>query len=159
MILGHVNLITGFLLAILTGLGVNYGIHFLFRYNEEIVKKTSSVALKHAFVSTGRASLTGAFTTAISFITLGFSKFRGFSEFGLLASIGIMITLLAIYVMVTAFVIIKNKYFSKTIKTKPIKKMKLKNENKSRNGKKIILTVFVILIIFTGLFLLQNKKY
>jgi predicted RND superfamily exporter protein len=126
---GYINLITGFLLAILTGLGVNYGIHLLFRYREEY-KTGNELALKHAFISTGRASITGAATTAISFATLIFSRFLGFSEFGFLASLGIMITLASTYILVAAMISITARFRKPAALTSP---------EKSRNARKYLL--------------------
>ena len=79
----HINFITGFLIAILTGLGVNYGIYLLIRYNEEL-KKGSQDALRKSFVATGSPNFIGALTISLSFASLAFSKFLGFLNSALL---------------------------------------------------------------------------
>ncbi len=153
----HINLITGFLIAILTGLGVNYGIHFLFRYREESKLIDKKKALKDAFILTGQASLTGALTTAVSFFTLSFSKFLGFSEFGILASSGIMITLISIYIVVTSLIILFNKLYKKE-KTTPVEK-KVNVLNNSNNILKfIIIGVSIILLTLTIIFIFNLRK-
>ena len=38
LLIGHVNIISGFLVAILTGLGINYGIHLYIRFKQELRK-------------------------------------------------------------------------------------------------------------------------
>lgn len=146
--LNHLNLITGFLIAILTGLGVNYGIHFIFRYNDESRRISNTKALKNSFIKTGLPSLTGALTTAVSFFTLSFSRFLGFSEFGILASFAIIITLISIYVIVTALIVLTNRFVKekKIIKVNPTIKWKKFYFNYIE---KIIYSVTLPLIIIT----------
>ena len=106
-IYGHINLITGFLMAILTGLGVNYGIHFIFRYQEErFAQNDIKTALSTAFIKTGRPSLIGALTTSVAFLVLAFSTFKGFSEFGLLAGLGIPVILLSAYMTTSCLILL-----------------------------------------------------
>lgn len=159
MVYHHINLITAFLIAILTGLGVNYGMHFLFRYREYL-KNSNNNALKESFVSTSLASLTGALTTAASFFALIFSKFLGFSEFGLLASIGIMITLLSTYIIVASLITIANKIFTKKMKIKKNKEEYKKTDKDSSNNimKLIILISSLILMILTIFFIFNLKN-
>ncbi|HBE01569.1 MAG TPA: hypothetical protein DC049_03710, partial [Spirochaetia bacterium] len=74
---GSINLVTGFLMAILSGLGVNYGIFFILRYQEALnsgLKKKQ--AIQDSFTGSGGPSLAGALTTAVSFFILCASRFR-----------------------------------------------------------------------------------
>ena len=91
MVLGNLNLITTFLVAILFGLGIDFGIHYLLRFKEE---RSRGSDLEKAFITmfreTGIASLTAALTTSIAFANLIFSDFSAFSEFGFIASIGVL---------------------------------------------------------------------
>lgn len=154
----HINLITAFLIAILTGLGVNYGMHFLFRYKENL-KNSNNNALKESFISTGLASLTGAITTAASFFALTFSKFLGFSEFGLMSSIGIMITLLSTYIVTASLIILTNNIFTKKRKIKKTEEYKkIIKENSNNIMKSIILTASLFLMIFTIIFIFNLKN-
>lgn len=163
VLLGHLNLITAFLIAILTGLGVNYGIHFLVRFNEEQAKTTYQRALYHSFLKTGRASLTGALTTAVSFFTLSFSKFRGFSEFGMLASAGILITLLATYIVVAACMIITRARRIKGIvlfKTNAYKEVIVSEQTHRRNRKFVLLLSLVMVVVTASLaFKLKDLRF
>jgi|GEM_PF-6685450 len=160
VVLHHINLITGFLIAILTGLGVNYGIHFLFRYREETNNDDHENALKKSFITTGLASLTGALTTAVSFATLSFSKFLGFSEFGILASSGIMFTLLSTYIVVAALICFIDKYILKN-KKQNIKKRSILSLDLNFKLKRhyfFIISIILIIITFAGIGVLINKK-
>ncbi len=92
--IGRLNIITGFLAAILFGLGVDFVIHLFLRYMEA---RRGGEAVERAFrtttVSTGRAVVSSALTTASAFIVVRFADFQGYQEFGLLASVGIVITM------------------------------------------------------------------
>jgi len=96
LIFGQLNLITSFLIAILCGLGIDFGIHLLLRYKEEReAGKNYEEAIILMFRHTGVASFTSAVTTSFAFLVLYFSGFRAFQEFGVIAGVGILFTLLA----------------------------------------------------------------
>lgn len=98
--LGEVNIITGFLAAILSGLGIDFGIHLFMRFMEE---RRAGVgvegSLERAIMVTGRASFTGAATTAAAFLALALARFEGFSQFGEVAAAGVLLAYLANYVV------------------------------------------------------------
>jgi uncharacterized protein len=97
---GSVNLLTGFLAAILGGLGIEHGIHLLGRYESLRAKgESSEQATRDAFTHTGGAALISAVVAALTFLSLAISEFRAFREFGVIASMG-MLTVIAAYVLV-----------------------------------------------------------
>ncbi|WP_226994043.1 efflux RND transporter permease subunit [Myxococcus hansupus] len=97
---GEVNLLTGFLGAILGGLGVEHGIHLLGRYlHLRGEGRTSVDATRESFTHTGGAALVSALVAALTFFVLGTSRFRAFHEFGIIAGVG-MVVLIAAYVLV-----------------------------------------------------------
>ncbi|HYI00144.1 efflux RND transporter permease subunit [Hyalangium sp.] len=97
---GRVNLLTGFLGAILGGLGIEHGIHLLGRYLYLRGQKwQAEEATREAFTHTGSAALTSALVAALTFFLLGTSNFRAFREFGVIAGVGMLLMVLA-YVLV-----------------------------------------------------------
>ncbi|WP_224367916.1 efflux RND transporter permease subunit [Hyalangium versicolor] len=97
---GRVNLLTGFLGAILGGLGIEHGIHLLGRYlylRGQGWKEEE--ATRESFTHTGSAALTSALVAGLTFFILGTSRFRAFREFGVIAGIGMLLMVLA-YVLV-----------------------------------------------------------
>ena len=97
---GRVNLLTGFLGAILGGLGIEHGIHLLGRYlhlRGESWKP--SEAARETFTHTGSAAIISALVAALTFLLLGTSQFRAFREFGVIAGVG-MLMLVGAYVVV-----------------------------------------------------------
>ncbi|MCH8933374.1 MAG: MMPL family transporter, partial [Nitrospinae bacterium] len=106
LIIGHVNIISGFLIAILTGLGINYGIHLYVRFKQELRKgKTSPEAAELVATQVGRSGFTAMTTTISVFSLMIFSDFRGFSEFGTIATIGIICAFLSYFFLLPALIL------------------------------------------------------
>lgn len=92
MMVGQLNLLTVFLVAILFGIGIDYGIYLFssyshFREQGEEVKSS----LTAVYWESGKPLAGAALTTALAFAILMTTDFRGFFEFGLLAAVGILI--------------------------------------------------------------------
>jgi predicted RND superfamily exporter protein len=97
---GTISLLTGFLGAILGGLGVEHGIHLLGRYGTlRDEGRDADAAIRETFAHTGTAALVSSLVAALTFASLAISEFRAFREFGVIAAIGLLI-LLAAYVLV-----------------------------------------------------------
>lgn len=88
---GQINILTGFLLAILGGLGVEYGVHLIRRYEQERMRGASHEdALFFTHSQMGRTLFSAALTSSSAFFILAISDFRGFSELGIIAGFGIL---------------------------------------------------------------------
>lgn len=88
---GRINILTGFLLAILSGLGSEYGIHFVRRYILERQNgKGKLEAIEETYNVMGRSLFSAALTSASAFFILSISDFKGFSELGVIAGLGIV---------------------------------------------------------------------
>lgn len=100
VMVGQINILTGFLLAILGGLGVEYGVHLIRRFTQELLSgKSRAQAVEISYLQTGRALGSAAITSAAAFLILSFSDFRGFSELGKIAGIGIL-SIYCVYMLV-----------------------------------------------------------
>lgn len=96
---GQINIVTGFLLAILSGLGVEYGIHLIRRYYQERGEGIPhEQAVSDSYRHTGRALLSAALTSAGAFLVLSLSDFRAFSELGKIAGFGVL-SIYAVYML------------------------------------------------------------
>lgn len=111
MVLGGLNLITIFLVLILFGLGIDFGIHGLSRYREA---RLTGSSVEHAICiilsRTGAASLMAGLTTAIGFFALLITDFRAFYEFGFIAGTGIILTYISTHAMLPAMLVIAEKF-------------------------------------------------
>jgi predicted RND superfamily exporter protein len=93
---GHLTLLSAFFAAILFGLGIDYGIHLVGRVEELIGEGQAEIAaIPTAAAGVGRGLLTGAATTALIFLAMNLSGFRGFAELGTIAAIGVAACLAA----------------------------------------------------------------
>ena len=97
------NILTGFVGAILLGLGIDHGIHLLGRYQSERAEDlTQQEALQRTFANTGRAVVLAAVTTFVGFAGLSFTEFRAFREFGQMTAWGTAFIVLAYAVVLPA---------------------------------------------------------
>ncbi len=92
----ELNMVSAFTLAVLAGVGIDFGVHLLTHYSRERGDGLSpEQSLKASFSKLGPSLLVAAFTTACGFGALGVASFRGFAEMGPIAALGIVITLAA----------------------------------------------------------------
>jgi predicted RND superfamily exporter protein len=102
--IGHINIITGFLVGILSGLGVDYSVHLFLRLRLE--RKEPSSADPDIFwrsiSSTGHSLFVGSAAAAFTFYLLSFSSFRAFSEFGFVCGTGIAAVFLCLILSFSA---------------------------------------------------------
>jgi predicted RND superfamily exporter protein/phosphatidylglycerophosphatase A len=97
------NILTGFGGAILLGLGIDHGIHFLGRYQSERAEERDvQESLRRTFANTGRAVVLAAVTTFVGFAGLSFTEFRAFREFGQMTAWGTAFIVLAYAVVLPA---------------------------------------------------------
>ena len=94
--IGHLNIISQAFIVMLLGLGIDFGIQFLGRYEEEVQRgKSSEEAVEITLTTTGKALLTGGGTTAAAFFAMCFNDFTGLTELGWIAGTGVLLALWA----------------------------------------------------------------
>lgn len=99
------NLISAFTLAILTGMGIDFGLHLLTHYTRERESGfTPAQSMIHTLDSVGPSLVVAAGTTALGFAALWVASFRGFSEMGPIAAFGIMAALSAFLLLMPSLV-------------------------------------------------------
>ncbi|MFH2005792.1 MAG: phosphatidylglycerophosphatase A [bacterium] len=99
------NLLSAFFGVILLGLGVDHGIHLLARVQAEYSEgREPEQCVRNAFGETGRAVLIAGTTTAVGFIGLSVSEFRGFREFGQIAAAGTAFVVVSYLLLLPALV-------------------------------------------------------
>ncbi len=122
---GHLNMITAFIFAVLLGLGIDFGIHFLNRYMECRHKGMNTLdSLIEAEGNTGRAIFTGAMTTSAAFFSLTLADFRGFSQFGFIAGMGLVFCVIASFLVHPAMLLLSEKMVPIVKKDGPTKDIK-----------------------------------
>jgi uncharacterized protein len=103
---GHLNILTITFLPILIGLAIDFGIHLITRYEEELRKgETRHTALDRAMVNTGLGIFTGCFTTAGAFFAMGFTDFKGIQEMGIITGGGMILSMVPMMTFLPALIL------------------------------------------------------
>lgn len=104
LVYGRLNLITSSFISVLLGLGIDFPVHLLSRYNEFRRQSVSIVdSLRESLMRTGPGIVTGALTTVLAFMTTATTEFTAFAELGIITSVGLVIMLVATLLVVPAF--------------------------------------------------------
>ena len=101
LVIGHLSLFSVMFISIVIGIGIDYGIYFLFRYEEELfLGRNLREALETTARRGGAGSLLGAVTAAATFFVLIATEFRGLQELGIIGGSAILLSWIA---MMTVF--------------------------------------------------------
>lgn len=86
--------ITSSFAAVLMGLAIDFSVHLLARYDEDLRGgATRRHALFSALSKAGPGVLTGAVTTALAFLTIATTEFTSYGEMGVITAIGLVVAL------------------------------------------------------------------
>jgi uncharacterized protein len=103
---GHLNILTITFMPMLIGLAIDYGVHLITRYEEELRHgKTEEAAMTKAIVFTGQGIFTGALTTAGAFLAMAFTDFKGIQEMGIICGGGLLICLVPMMTLLPALLL------------------------------------------------------
>jgi multidrug efflux pump subunit AcrB len=117
LVIGHLNVATGFLFSIVAGNGINFGIIFLGRYVEEVRHgKTVNESIHLARATTWRATLTAVLAATAAYGSLYVSEFQGLRQFAIIGALGMLLCWLAAYLILPSLLIV----FHRIVPTEPI---------------------------------------
>ncbi len=118
LFIGHLNILSVTFAPLLLGLGIDYGVHWLARYEEEQRKQgvPKKEALEATMTRLGPGILLAGFSAALSFFPLVLTGFRGLVELGIICSMGLFVTTLATLWLLPPLILI----FDKSDPSKPI---------------------------------------
>ena len=101
LLVGQLTSFSVMFVSVVIGIGIDYGIYFLFRYREEgVLGRHLTDALENTAARAGPGILFGALTAAATFYILTIAEFPGIREFGFISGTAI---LLAFVAMITVF--------------------------------------------------------
>jgi len=104
---GHLTIFSVMFISIVIGIGIDYGIYFLFRYEEEIfLGRNLKEALEQTAARAGPGMLIGALTAGGTFYVLMLTDFRGIQELGFIAGTAILMAWLGMMTLFPALVVI-----------------------------------------------------
>ncbi len=95
LFVGHLNILTIAFFPMLIGLAIDFGVHLITRYEEELRKgATEPEAIEQSLVHSGQGVFTGCLTTAGAFYAMAFTEFKGVQEMGIITGGGMILSLL-----------------------------------------------------------------
>jgi hopanoid biosynthesis associated RND transporter like protein HpnN len=104
---GHLTVFSVMFIALFVGLGVDYGVYLLFRYDEELgVTRDPRAALETAIGRGGPGIVFGALSAAGTFAVLMLTEFRGIVEFGFIGALSILMALAAMLTLFPALLLV-----------------------------------------------------
>jgi predicted RND superfamily exporter protein len=105
--LGHLNAATGFLVSIVAGNGINFGIIYVARVYEE---RLQGCELKEAIVTaslrTRRATLSAALVASAAYGSLAVSDFHAFRHFAIIGGAGMLVCWLAAFLYLPSLLLL-----------------------------------------------------
>ncbi|MEM9711029.1 MAG: efflux RND transporter permease subunit [Actinomycetota bacterium] len=107
-VLGYsINLVTATIAAVSIGIGIDFAIHYITRYREELERHGQrSIAVRIAGEGTGLALVASAVSSSIGFGLLAFAPMPLFAAYGLLTAIMIIMALVATLVVLPSLLVL-----------------------------------------------------
>ncbi|HJV35694.1 MMPL family transporter [Geomonas sp.] len=105
--IGHLNILSMVFAIMLIGIGIEYGIQLVLRYQEEL--KLGSMELEAIHTGLDRniwAIVMAAATVAAAFLTFVFTDFRGIAELGVIAGGGVVICVAVTFTVLPAMLVL-----------------------------------------------------
>jgi hydrophobe/amphiphile efflux-3 (HAE3) family protein len=103
----ELNVATSMLSAIMIGVGVDYTIHFLWRYREERRRPIpSEEAVRKTLITTGRGIIFNALSVVVGFSVLMISGFMPVRFFGFLVAVSILSCLMGALVLIPSLCLV-----------------------------------------------------
>jgi hopanoid biosynthesis associated RND transporter like protein HpnN len=108
---GHLNILSMVFAIMLIGLGIEYGIQVVLRYQEEAASGTDRPdAMDISLATNFRSILMAASTTALAFASFTLTDFKGIAELGIIAAGGIFICVLATFTVLPAMLVLLDRF-------------------------------------------------
>jgi uncharacterized protein len=102
LFIGHLNIATAFLSAIVVGNGINPGLILLSRYRDELERGEPEGAVARAMLGAARGTLAASLTAAVAYASLAITDFRAFRHFGIIGGIGMALCWIAAFTVLPA---------------------------------------------------------
>ncbi len=114
LVVGQLNIMTQMMAVILMGLGIDFSIHLISAFTERRALGDSILeSLIQTFTKSGKGVITGGLTTSFAFLSLIISRSRGMKELGLVTGTGLLAILLATFIVVPVFLVLRERRHEK----------------------------------------------
>lgn len=113
---GHLTVFSVMFIALFVGLGVDYGVYLLFRYEEELgIAGDPRAALQTSIARTGPGILFAGLSAAGTFAVLMLTEFRGIVEFGFIGALSIVMALAAMLTLFPALLLLLDRRWPRNV--------------------------------------------
>ena len=154
--IGHLTLLSIVFAAMLVGLGIDFGIHFTARYQEELERQGSvEDSVRRTIETTGLAIVVGGVTTAAAFYMTLFVDFKGLRELGLIAGSGVLVCLFSMITLLPALIVLFDSRAGKTAHAGAIRVPLLEFSA----NRPIPVLVIAAIVTASGAFFLEGLPY
>lgn len=107
---GHLNLLSAVFTSVLAGIGINFPIHLMARYDEARRQGLAMpAAVELAVVNTGTGVFASACIMALAFLMPMFTDFIGIAELGLVSAAGLFMCLISALLVFPAMVALRDR--------------------------------------------------
>jgi uncharacterized protein len=107
---GHLNLLSAVFTSVLAGIGINFPIHLMARYDEARRNGLAMPeAVELAVVNTGTGVFASACIMALAFLMPMFTDFKGIAELGLISAAGLFMCLISALLVFPAMVALRDR--------------------------------------------------
>ncbi len=128
------DIATALITSIVIGAGIDYTIHFLWRYRDELrLGKTYKEAVQHTIITTGRGILFNAMSVMAGFSALFLSSLPSLRSFGLLFCVSIFTCLIGALMVVPGLCIVLKPAFLEPRRRVIVDGHKMLSGNKTKN--------------------------
>lgn len=104
---GHLNILSMVFAVMLIGIGVEYGIQVVLRYQEELAGGAEQMdAIRTGLNRNILAIVMAAATVAAAFLTFIFTDFKGIAELGIIAAGGVVICVMVTFTVLPAMLVL-----------------------------------------------------
>ena len=108
---GHLNILSMVFAIMLIGLGIEYGIQVVLRYQEELRGGAGGMeAIETGLTANIRSIVMAAATVAMAFATFAFTDFKGIAELGIIAAGGVFICVGATFTVLPAMLVLLERF-------------------------------------------------
>ncbi len=148
---GHLNILTVTFMPMLIGLAIDFGVHLITRYEEELrLGKTEEAALVKAMTFTGQGIFTGAATTAVAFLAMILTNFKGIQEMGIICGGGLMICFIPMMTLLPVMLLRGKRNMVDQKVSEPVHRARIENVWLAHPGWTTAITVALCMVAAAG---------
>ncbi len=149
LFIGHLNMLSVVFAPLLIGLGVDYGIHWFSRFEEEerLGFKDRRSIIRRVMECSGPGIFLAGLSTSLTFLAFVLTGFRGLMELGLITGFGTILNLLADFTILPAMSIFLAGKPGKTFVLKPVSDDGKRLIHLNPKGARLLLACVVVLCL------------